>query len=77
MNPNQLRCYGTMVWDNTFNPTMHICLETCEGGTIDIILDGTIIGFSLHVPTKEELRTLPHIEVTSSSEWNLNTVKTW
>ena len=27
------------------------------------------------MPTDEELRTLPHIEVTSGSEWNQNTVK--
>ena len=27
------------------------------------------------MPTDEYLRTLPHIEVTSGSEWNPNTVK--
>ena len=37
--------------------------------------DGTKIGFSSYVPTDEELRTLPHIEVASGSEWNPNTVK--
>ena len=37
--------------------------------------DGTRIGFVSHVPTDKELRKLPHIEVTSGSEWNPNTVK--
>ena len=67
INPNQLRSYGMMVWYNRFNPNKGICLETCEGNTTYFILDGTNIGFSLHIPTEEELITLPHIEVTSGS----------
>ena len=54
---------------------MDICIETGNGNTIDLKLDGTKIGFSSHVPTDEELITLLHIEVTSGSEWNPNTVK--
>ena len=46
-----------------------------DGNTIDLTPDNTKIGFSSHVPTDEELRMLPHIEVTSGSEWNPNTVK--
>ena len=54
---------------------MDLCLESCEGNTIDIIPDGTNIGFILHVTTEEELSTIPHIEVTYGSKWNQNTVK--
>ena len=61
INPNQLRCYETMVWDNPFDPYRYLCIETGDGNTIDLILDGTKIGFSSHVPTDEELRTIPHI----------------
>ena len=49
INPNQLGCYGTMVWDNHSGPNMNICLETCEGNTINFIPNGTDIGFSSHV----------------------------
>ena len=51
INPNQLRYYGAIVWDNPFGPNMDIYLETCERNTIDIIPDGTNIGFSLHILT--------------------------
>ena len=54
-------------WDNPSGPNSNLCLDTCEGGAIDIITDGKKIGFSLHIPTEEELRTLPHIEVKSGS----------
>ena len=75
INPNQLRCYETMVWDNPFDPYMDLFIETGNGNTIDLTPYGTKVGFSSHVPTDEELRTLLHIEVTSGSEWNPNTVK--
>ena len=70
-----MRCYETMVWDNPFDPYMDLCIETGDSNTIYLTPDRTKIGFSLHVPTDEELRTLPHIEVTLGSEWNTNTVK--
>ena len=64
-----------MVWDKPFDPYRDFCTETGDGNTIDLTPDGTNIGFRSHVPMDEELRTLPHIEVTSGSEWNPNTVK--
>ena len=64
-----------MVWDNPFDPYRGLCIKTVNGNMIYLTPDGTNIGFSSHVPTGEELRTLPHIEVTSGSEWNTNTVK--
>ena len=75
INPNQLRFYEMMVWENPFYPNMELCIKTGNGNTIDLTPDGTKIGFSSNVPTYEELGTLPHIEVTSGSEWNPNTVK--
>ena len=74
-NRNQVRCYGTMVWDNLFDSNKYICLETCEGDTIDLIPDQIKIGFIWHVLIKEDLRTLPYIKVTSGLEWNPKTVK--
>ena len=68
INPNQLRCYGMMAWDNPFHSNMDICLETCEGFTINLIPYGTNIVFNLHVPMEEKLRNLPNIKVISGSE---------
>ena len=75
INPNQFRRYGTMVWDNPFDPLREIFIETGDGDIIELISNGTKIGFESHAPTEEELRTLPHVEVTSASNWNPSTVK--
>ena len=75
INLNQLRCYGMMVWDNPFDENRDLCLETYEGDTCDLIPDDTNIGFSSHVLTEEDIRTVLHIKVTSGSECNPNTVK--
>ena len=64
-----------MVWDNSFDLYRDLCIETGDGNTIDLTPYVTNIGFISHVPTGEERRTLPHIEVTSGSEWNPNTMK--
>ena len=72
---NQLICYETMVWGNPFEPYRDLFIKVGDGNTIDLISDGTEIVFSSQMPTDEEIRTLPHIKVTSCSEWNPNTVK--
>ena len=64
-----------MVWENPLDPYRDLCIETGDGNMIDLTPSGTKIGFSSHVPTDKELRTLLHIEVTPGSEWNTNTVK--
>ena len=64
-----------MVWDNPFDPYRDLCIEKGYGNMIDLTPDGTRIVFSSHVQTDTWIRTLPHIEVTSGSEWNTNTVK--
>ena len=68
INPNELRCYQKMVLDNPFDPYRDLCIKMGDGKTIDLTPDSTKIGFSSHLPTGEELRTLPHIEMTTGSE---------
>ena len=41
INPNQVRCYETMVWDNPFDPYRELCIKTGDGNTIDLTPDGT------------------------------------
>ena len=53
INPNQLRCYETMVWGDPFDPYKFLCIKTSDGNMIDMKPDGTKIGFNLHVPTDE------------------------
>ena len=54
INPDQLRFYETMVWYNPFDPYNYLCIKTGDGNTIDMIPDGTKIGFSSYVPMDEE-----------------------
>ena len=61
INPNQLRCYKTMVWDNPFDPYRELCIKTGDGNTIDLTPDSTNIVFISYVPMYEDIRTLPHI----------------
>ena len=64
-----------MLWDNPYDPYREPCIETGNSNTTDLAPDGTKIRFISNVPTAEEIRKLSHIEVTSGSEWNPNTVK--
>ena len=75
INPNQLRWYGKVVWNNHFDTNRDPCLERCECNAIDLIPDITNIGFSLYIPMEGDLSTLPHINVTSGSECNPNTFR--
>ena len=36
INPNQLKSYGTMVWDNPIDSNRQICVETEDSDTIDL-----------------------------------------
>ena len=45
INPNKLRSYGTIAWDNTFDSNRELCVETEDGNTIYPIENGTKIGF--------------------------------
>ena len=65
-----------MVWDNTFDPSMYIFLDTCQGNAIYLMLDGMNIVLISHISTEEELSTLPQIYMPYGSEQNPNTVKT-
>ena len=75
INPNQFCHHGTMIWDNPYDPYHDLSIDIDNCDQIGLTLDGTKVGFTLHAPTDEELRTLPHIEVTSKFEWNPKSVQ--
>ena len=54
-----------MVWDNYFDSNGEICLEIEGGDTIDLIKNGTNIGFNSIATTEHELQLLPHVNLTS------------
>ena len=62
---NRFRSYGTMVWDDPFDSNRELCVENEDGGTIDIIENGTNIGFDSRAPTGHELKSKPHVHLTS------------
>ena len=64
-----------MVWYNPFDSNREIFVETEDGDTIDIIANGTKIGFDSRAPTDHELQSLPHVHLTSKFQWNPNTVQ--
>ena len=64
INTNKLISYGTMVWYNPFDSNRELCVETENGDTIDLIANGTKIGFDSRAPTENELQSLPHVHLT-------------
>ena len=55
INPNQLQSYGTMVWDKKIDLNRELCVETENVNTIDIIANGTNVGFNSRALTEHEL----------------------
>ena len=65
LNPNQLRHFGVKVQDDpTSHRALSIITEDHEFG-IELFLSGTIVYVDTFSPTPEELRTCPHIVLTS------------
>ncbi|NIX54954.1 MAG: hypothetical protein GWN14_03225, partial [candidate division Zixibacteria bacterium] len=73
INPNQLRHFGTPVWDNPYDTDhpMGIDLDTVF---IPFDSQGATIYFETHCPTDRELEECPHIIMTSDREWDPHNV---
>jgi hypothetical protein len=68
INPNQLRSYGVNCWNNPFDDERGLCIEI-DNIKIDMQTKGTKVQFETRVPTKHELETCKHIEMTSPKPW--------
>lgn len=75
INPNQVRSYGVPFWDNPYDDLQGLCIEATDELTIPMSSQGTKIFFTSRTPTERELRTCPHITLTSNLEWNPNDVR--
>ena len=74
INPNQLRYHGVHVQDDpTSSRPLSIITESGEFA-MEMQRKGTIIFFSTHTPTQQELESCPHIHLTSSRPWDPNNV---
>ena len=73
LNPNQLRMHGLIVDDTPrqfSSESTHSILDPQTRVRIPLTLKGVISGFETHLPTPDELETLPWIELTSDAEWH-------
>ena len=75
INPNQLRSYGNIVWDNSFDSNRKLCVETDDGNYIDLILNGTNIGFDSRAPDENELQYLTNVHLTLEFQCNPKTAQ--
>ena len=71
INPNKLRSYGTMVWNNPFDSNRELRVETEVGETIDLIANGKNIGFNSRTQTEHKLQSMLHVRLISNFQWNL------
>jgi hypothetical protein len=68
INPNQIRSYGTPLWDNPFDPAHHLAIEVTSMFHIPLHSSGTKVKFRTRVPTPHginDMRTRSHDEPTT------------
>ena len=68
VNPNQLWAYGVSVQDNPFD-TEPLSITT-DDASVELYLEGTIIGGDTRMPTESELGQLPWLIMTSPYDWD-------
>ena len=73
-NPNQLRHFGTKVQDNPMSEKPLSIITEDNEFSLGMSMSGTVIYFDSRTPTEEELRTCPHIVLTSTHPWNPTSV---
>ena len=68
-NPNQIRQSGIDLWDNPYDKSHELSIDVSEELIVPLRMQGTKLVFESRVPTPEELSTCPHIQMTSSRDW--------
>ena len=68
-NPNQIRQSGIDLWDNPYDKSHGLSIDVSDELIVPLRMQGTKLIFESRVPTPEELSTCPHIQMTSSREW--------
>ena len=74
-NPNQVRHHGIDFWDNPFDHRQTLSIDIPGELYITLKYQGTRLSFTSRVPTRNELSTCQHIEITSPVPWELSEVR--
>ena len=74
INPNQYHHYGLEYNDNPYDKEKGLYIVVNDELTIPMTTKGTKVLFQSRVPSNKELETCPHIEMTSSEQWNPNEI---
>ena len=69
VNPNELQAYGTTLQDNPFSSSP-LCFDPPNVPVIALTTMGTIIYCTTRIPSDQELSSLPHITLSSSTTWD-------
>jgi len=69
LSVNQARAYDVSIWDNPCDPNHSLSIEA-SGTTVEMRIEGIVVYADTRSPTADELKTLPHVELTSSATWN-------
>ena len=75
INPNQLRHFGTKVQDNPMSTYPLSIITEDNEFSMQLFMDGTIVFVETFSPSDHELRTCPHIHLSSAHPWNPARVK--
>lgn len=75
VNPNQLRHFGTTVYDDpTSSHPLCIITEDKEF-CMDLYMKGTVTCFDSYAPSEDELNNCPHIVLSSNHPWRPDKVQ--
>ena len=75
INPNQIRHNRLEFWDNPYDREHNICIEAADNIIILLRFEGTKLSFKTRVPSRKELSTCVHIDMTDTREWDPSYVK--
>jgi hypothetical protein len=75
LNPNQMRNYQIDVFDNAWDRTNPLIIDTQADLQIPMKTKGTVIYFTTWAPTRSEIDEYPHIQLSSATEWNPSTFR--
>ena len=73
-NPNQLWHYGIKVQDNPMSAKPLSIISEDNEFSLEMSMSGTVLYFNTRTPTDDELRTCPHIVLTSPHPWDPTSV---
>ena len=75
INPNQVRHHGIDFWDNPFDHRQTLSIDIPGEIHIPLKYEGTRLFFKSRVPTRDELSTCQHIQMTSPVPWEPSEVQ--